>query len=203
MDPRWTHPFTCVVAGPTGCGKTEWVLKFIRHLAEMVHPVPQRVVLSYGEWQPSYQRLPSQVQCVEGLPDLPEDGISTLLIIDDQMTDTDKRVSSLFTKGSHHRSISVIYIVQNVFDKNKEHRTISLNAHYLILFKNPRDGSQIDHLAKQMYPGRVNYVRDAFRQATILAHGYLLVDLKQQTPENTRLRSHIFPSEMQKVYVEK
>ena len=21
MDPRWQHPFTCIVAGPTGCGK--------------------------------------------------------------------------------------------------------------------------------------------------------------------------------------
>ena len=22
MDPRWKHPFTAIVAGPTGCGKT-------------------------------------------------------------------------------------------------------------------------------------------------------------------------------------
>ena len=30
----------------------------------------------------------------------------------------------LFTKGSHHRNLSVIYIVQNLFDQHKEHRTI-------------------------------------------------------------------------------
>ena len=59
----------------------------------------------------------------------------------------------------------VIYIMQNLFDQHKEHRTISLNAHYLVIFKNPRDGSQIVHLAKQMYPGKNHYVRQAFALA--------------------------------------
>ena len=27
MDPRWKHPFTCIVAGPTGCGKTTFVAR--------------------------------------------------------------------------------------------------------------------------------------------------------------------------------
>jgi len=29
MDERFHHPFTCVVTGPTNCGKTEFVAKFI------------------------------------------------------------------------------------------------------------------------------------------------------------------------------
>ena len=44
FDPTWEHPFTCVVAGPTGCGKTEWVKRFIQHLQELVLPTPTRVV---------------------------------------------------------------------------------------------------------------------------------------------------------------
>lgn len=203
MDPRWTHPFTCVVAGPTGCGKTEWVIRFLLNLQTMVYPVPNHILWSYGEWQPAYHRLPPHVQWTEGVPDIPEDGVPRLIVIDDQMSDVDYRVSQLFTKGSHHRNVSVIYIVQNLFDQNKEHRTISLNTHYMVIFKNPRDGSQIEHLAKQMYPGHVPYVRDAFAQATKEAHGYLLVDLKQSTPDHLRLRSHIFPGELQEVYVEK
>ena len=39
----------------------------------------------------------------------------------------------LFTKGSHHRNLTVIYIVQNVFDKGKYSRTISLNSHYHVV----------------------------------------------------------------------
>ena len=202
MDPRWTHPFTSVIAGPTGCGKTEWVLKFLQHLNAMVDPVPTRVIYSYGEWQPAFRRLPNQVQLVEGIPDIPDRAQEPmLLIIDDQMDKTDQRVSNLFTKGSHHRNVSVMYIVQNVFDKNKEHRTISLNAHYLVLFKNPRDKSQIIHLAKQMYPGQTHFVQEAFALATKEPHGYLLIDLKQSTPEHMRLRSHLFPGEIQHVYI--
>ena len=92
--------------------------------------------------------------------------------------------------------------MQNLFDQQKEHRTISLNSHYLVIFKNPRDGSQIVHLAKQMYPGKTHYLHQAFAVATRQPHGYLLIDLKQATPEGMRLRSHIFPGESQEVYME-
>ena len=119
------------------------------------------------------------------------------------MDEVDKDVMRLFTKGSHHRNISVIHIVQNLFGKNKDHRTISLNAHYLVVFKNPRDNSQIMHLAKQICPGESNYVKEAFALATREPHGYLLVDLKQTTPDALRLRGHIFPEEEREVYVRK
>ena len=38
-----------------------------------------------------------------------------LIVFDDQMIDAskDKRIVTLFTRGSHHRNQSVIYIVQN------------------------------------------------------------------------------------------
>ena len=52
-----------------------------------------------------------------------------------------------------------------------------------------------------MYPGELNCVKDAFYKATEEPHGYLLVDLKQCTPDDLRLRSHIFPGETQRVYI--
>ena len=78
-----------------------------------------------------------------------------LIVLDDQMIDAskDKRIENLFTRGSHHRNLSVIYIVQNLFYQEKDSRSITLNSHYLILFKNPRDKLQIVTLAKQMCPG--------------------------------------------------
>ena len=204
MDPRWQHPFTSIVAGPTGCGKTEFVLSFLQHIDDLVSPAPYNVIYSYAEWQPAYRQLPSFGELVEGLPDIPQYSKDPLLIvIDDQMDKANKSITSLFTKGSHHRNISVIYVVQNLFDSNKEHRTISLNAQYLVIFKNPRDGSQITHLAKQMYPGQTKYVQEAFALATRDPHGYLVVDLKQSTPDNMRMRSHIFPMEVQEVYIQK
>ena len=54
-----------------------------------------------------------------------------LIILDDIMDETDQRVASLFTKKSHHWNISVMLIIQNLFNRNKYHRTISLNTHYM------------------------------------------------------------------------
>ena len=40
-----------------------------------------------------------------------------LLIIDDLMQETNESVVNLFTKGSHHRNVSVMYLAQNLFPK--------------------------------------------------------------------------------------
>ena len=72
----------------------------------------------------------------------------------------------------------------------------------MVVFKNPRDASQMSHLARQMYPGRVKFVQEAFKDATSVPYGYLLVDLKQDTPEDMRLRTAIFPDDgVQYVYL--
>ena len=95
------------------------------------------------------------------------------------MKETNRSVTNLFTEGSHHYNCSVIYIVQNLFNQNKENRTISLNSHYIVVFKNPRDDSQIVHLAKQSYPSRPKIVHEAFLDATSKPFGYLLFDFTQ------------------------
>ena len=207
MDVRWSHPFTCLVAGSTGSGKSIFVEKLIKHRNEMIYPIPEEIILCYKIWQPSYERLKIQnVKFVEGLPGetILDGAKSRLIVIDDLMSEVDQRVTSIFTEQSHHLNISVILILQNLFlSKNKEIRTISLNAHYLVIFKNPRDKSQIIHLGKQMFPGQLNYVTEAFKNATEQSHGYLLLDCKQETPENLRLRTSIFPGEIHTVYIPK
>ena len=64
-----------------------------------------------------------------------------LIVFDDQMIDAskDKRIVNLFTRGSHHRNLSVIYIMQNLFHQGKGSRSISLNSHYLVLFTTGRN----------------------------------------------------------------
>ena len=50
-------------------------------------------------------------------------------------------------------------------------------------------------MARQMYPGRVKFVQDSFKEATSVPYGYLLIDLKQETHEDLRLRNTIFPDD--------
>ena len=204
MDPRWKHPFTCVIAGPTSCGKTIFVSRLLQHAGDMITPPPQKIVWLYGEWQRAYADLKlANLQFVEGLPqsDGLDPSVTNLYVIDDLLSETDSRVTKLFTKGSHHRNCSVIFITQNLFDKNKENRTITLNSHYMVLFKSPRDAVQVQHLARQMYPGKTRFMQEAFEDATAKPYSYLLVDLKPNTPEQLRLRANIFPDELQTVYI--
>ena len=67
------------------------------------------------------------------------------------MAETDDRVTKLFIKKSHHCNTSIIYLERNLFPKEKENRTMNLNVQYMVLFKNPRDATQVSHLTKQMY----------------------------------------------------
>lgn len=139
-----------------------------------------------------------------GLPNLDDIARTNeprLLIIDDLMRESNGNIVDLFSKGSHHRNMSTIFITQNIFHQGKGSRDMSLNAHYIVLFKNPRDKSQIFHFARQVYPENTRHVHEAYLDATNKPHSYLVFDMTQTTPEAFRLRSEIFPGEGNFVYV--
>lgn len=204
MDPRWKHPFSAIVAGPSGCGKSHFVTKFIEHMDTICDTSFKNVYWHYAEWQPGYNM--KSVVYKEGIPDMSDfDGSEpNLVIIDDLMRESDNRVVDLFTKGCHHRNISVFFITQNLFHQGRGQRDISLNAHYIVCFKNPRDKAQIRHLAQQVFPENPKFIQDAYNDATKSPHGYLLLDMKQTTPDEIRFRTLIFPTDPQNyVYIPK
>ena len=49
------HPFTMVISGPTGSGKTEWTRKLF--LSDLITPAPDRIIWCFGQWQPLYDEL--------------------------------------------------------------------------------------------------------------------------------------------------
>jgi hypothetical protein len=114
-----------------------------------------------------------------------------LLIIYDLINEADQNVCNLFTRLSHHRNVSVVFITQNLFHKNKFVRTMNLNTHYIVMFKNLRDASQMAILARQMYPGKSQFVEDATKKS----HGYLLIDPRPDTDDRYRIRTKIFPDD--------
>jgi hypothetical protein len=202
FDPHFQHPFSCLIAGPTGSGKTQFVKRLLTEGENAICGAPEDILWCYGEYQPTFQEewvhtIPSIFDRLEG-----QGGKRTLVVIDDLMSEcvNDKRLASLFSKKSHHRNCSVIFIVQNVFVQGKEMRNITQNCHYMVLFKNPRDASIINHLGKQMYPGQSQFLKEAYHDATSQPYGYLLIDLKQSTPDALRLRTELFSSQAVVVY---
>ena len=200
------HPFTCIVSGPSGCGKSSLVKAILQH--DVIKPCPDKIVWLYAEDQPLYQSM-KNVEFIQGIPDDLETRFqrrhNNVLILDDLMTQchSDERLTRLFSVGSHHRNLSIIFIIHNLFHYGKEMRTVSLNSHYIILFKNPRDRLQISTLARQMYPGQSQFLIEAFQDATKEAYGYLAIDLKPTTADKLRIRTGILPSDRQLVYVHK
>jgi len=101
MIPTCKHPFTAIVAGPTGSGKTVFTFKFISEATSMISQPPEKIIYCYGELQPIFNEYP-HVIFNEGLPDIEQfDGKErTLLILDDLMGGTNDTVSNIFTKVS-------------------------------------------------------------------------------------------------------
>ena len=200
------HPFTCIVSGPSGCGKSSLVKAILQQ--DVIEPRPNNIVWLYAEDQPLYQSM-KNVEFIQGIPEDLETRFqrrhNNVLILDDLMTQchSDERLTRLFSVGSHHKNLSIIFIIHNLFHYGKEMRTVSLNSHYIILFKNPRDRLQISTLARQMYPGQSQFLVEAFQDATKEAYGYIIIDLKPTTTDKLRIRSGILPTDRQLVYVHK
>ena len=203
------HPTTILIAGPTQAGKTFFFKEILEN--SLIQPSPSRIIYVYGEHQPDLSHLNKIYESIEFVKGMKKflqlmptisPNERNLVVLDDQMGQAGKldEVSELFTKGSHHRNITMVYIVQNLFDKGKAHRTISLNSHYIVLFKNPRDQGQVRALAQQVFPNQVKFFMEAFRSATKNDHGYLLLDLHPLTPDPLRVRSQIFKNEQLEIF---
>lgn len=200
MDTRWLHPFTAILAGPSKCGKSYFVRRFLKYLSAMCTVKFDRVLFFYGEWQNFYREFEGPIEFHEGTPqtaDYSNDNHKTkLIILDDLMRESSGDVVlDLFTKNSHHKNLSVIFITQNLFYQGKSSRDISLNTTYMVIFKNPRDRAQIKHLARQVYPQDSKFLWEAYLDATREPHSYLFLDLSQEALDEFRVRTCIFPDD--------
>lgn len=192
-----------MIAGPTGSGKTVCLSTILNNRDNMISPPPQRIIYCYARWQPAFNNMPG-IDFKEGILDMDEldPTINNLVILDDLMQESqnDKSILNLFTTDSHHKNISVFFLSQNLFNQGKYSRTISLNCHYLIVLNNPRDKSQINFLARQMFPTNSKFLVECYEDATSKPHGYLFLDFKQSTEEKFRVQSGILPGEHRVVY---
>jgi len=190
-EPCLVTPFTSMVVGPTGCGKTFGLLHLINNANITFTTMPCEIHLCYGEDQPAYDKHSIPIIKHQGL--IPaenlfeNDGRHRLLVIDDLMDEakTSNVVEAVFTKQSHHMNLSVIFIAQTLFNGKK--RTMSVNSNYFLLFKNPRDSLSIQNFARQAYPGNTRFVTESYADATREPHSCLLVDMTQTAPTHMRL----------------
>jgi len=190
------------VVGPSGSGKTYFTCALLANKNIYQHPIREIYWHSgvaegeIGETLKKIKRL-RRVHYVLGFPkdwlDRPQQ--HDVVVIDDLFEEVNKNavaVNQLFTKIARHRQVTVLFLTQNLFHQGGKHRTRNINTQNLVIFKNPRDKTVIDFLARQAYPGNRNFLMDAFHDATHdKPHGYLFIDFTQECPDSHRVRTDI------------
>jgi len=181
-DLKFKHAFSCLLSGPSVSGKISFCILFLQKLKTFctVSDFTGGIVWRYSEISAfPYRHLVASkhVRFHKGEPArFNNSGENPCLIILEYLLNTAywKEVCDLFTKGSHHRNISVILITQNLFHQGKFCRDNSLNAKFIVVLKNVRDREQFSHLARQVLPHDSKGHSDAYLNATEEPHGYLL-----------------------------
>ena len=196
FDFRLKAGSSMLVCGPTMAGKSTFVHNLLRDTS-IFEKTPCGVYWYYGG--ESADGLDGKGYILKsGLPenflDIPD---NSTVVLDDLMSEGKDHVgvTALFTKLVHHRNLFVINITQNFFMNSKETRTRRLNTQYVAIFKNPSDATQIHVIGRQMYPGNSQFLTNVYKHVTRYAHGYIFLDLRQETPESYRVRSNILRDE--------
>ena len=211
---NFVHPSTFIISGPTGSGKTTFLIKLLTsgllRDGETGELAGERIVWFHGADQPKVRttlqgNFGRRVEFHDGIkPEV----LATLdpmekniVVVDDLMAEgqNSPALADLMSKGSHHSNTSVFYLVQNLFEKGKKSSTITKNAHYLILFKNPRNAHEIRTLGSQLSstgPGFSRAFYEMFDYVTGKdAYSYLVLDFRPETLNIMRYRTGVLPGE--------
>lgn len=196
-------PFCMIISGSTQSGKSTLTSRIIERRLEIIEPPIDDVLYLYTEYQPKLfgelkEKVP-HIQFHQGIPEDVGDDLNRhrLVICDDLMTEMSKSTDAvnLFIRGSHHRNISVLFLVQNFFFKNL--RTLTMNSKYIVLMKNVRENGFASVLGRQMNCGLKNITMDyAWKDTMSKRYGYLVIDYDQNQNDKCRFRSSLFPEEM-------
>lgn len=197
-------PFTMILAGATGAGKTQWLLKFLNFTNQLIEPSPKSILYCYGEMNDTIMELKKKgIETFNGLPDIEKINSQPkplLLILDDLMLDTNNNfLDLLFTRLSHNWNTNVIFVTQSIFGKNI--KIVRANSHYLVLMRNPSAQLQAKTVGSQLFPRRLNYFMESWNDATKEPYSYIVINMHPNAPDYLRLSTEIFPGEMQKIYL--
>ena len=124
VDTRLRSPFTAMVVGPMGSGKTVTLMDLMANASNVSVTPPVEIVYCCGVWQEAFDGVPGMRfhKGLISLDDIVDDGQNRWVILDDLVDELsgNSSLTALFIKHSHHRNISVFFVSQNLSQKNSE-----------------------------------------------------------------------------------
>ena len=206
-DLKLIHPFSLIVSGPTSSGKSTILFQILENLHQNTKPAIKKVVFIYGTYQEIFKNYPNifftdDLDYIEAQCDVP-----TVIILDDVMSSVknSQKLEELFTRGVHHRKVSVILTLQNLFYHGSVVKTL---RDYIILTRHIQDVSKLDTFARQLERKGSNYFKESYEDAISKKYGYVFCDLHPHSElrdgaYKIKYRTLIHKSEGQVLYIPK
>ena len=196
-----------ILSGPSNSGKMTFAVNLMRYRKVLYDAEISKIIIVSPHSQPIFDKLKEteNVDIINELPDYEEisnmadlhQSEGLILLLDDIMQDMSSKLnlSKIFTQLCHHKQLTCILSVQNLFFQNNEYKNMVLNCSYLCLFRVPGDKRQISIIGGRMFPGKAGRFVDAFEKATQLPYSYMFIDYRQKTRNFMRLKKDILPTD--------
>ena len=195
------------MSGPSRCGKSVFLASLLKSRKTFTKRPPEVICFVYSVYQEGIyddlrngivdyfiqddEHLERNIQKILNA----NKGKPSLLIYDDLIKSINLPfIARQFTVNGRHNGISQVFVSQKLFPKDENIRLISNNSDYLVVFKNPRNATEIKILSNQMSPGK-NILSKIFEQATLDPYSYLFIDLTQECIPQKKYLSHLFDSD--------
>ena len=198
-DIRLKENFKLFISGPSRCGKTFFVADLLENIETFAKEPPKKIIYVYKVWQSKFDEMRSLVHvfledCESIVAKIQEraTGQPVLVIFDDLLNSKSLvDIATLFTVDGRHMNMSLVFLTQRMFVNNEHFRQISQNCDYFVIFKNPRNSSEIRTLAQQLTPGNLGLI-DIYMQATKDPFSYLFINLTQECQPQVKYLSKLF-----------
>ena len=103
MSLQFENPSSFIVAGPSGVGKTFWVLQFVDSLKDFC-PEIERVIYHYQVWQKLFVKYANKIDFKQGVPNVEDlkEYQNVFVILDNLMFANAEFLAKIYSVYSHH-----------------------------------------------------------------------------------------------------